>query len=69
MTGVFNLRPPKTKLSFVWDMDILFSYLEQQGDNNSLSDKLLAQKFLILLLLLGAHRISTAIYLVYLIWF
>ena len=24
MTGVFNLRPPKPKLSFVWDVDILF---------------------------------------------
>ena len=59
MTGVFNLRPPKSKLSFVWDVDILFRYFEQQGDNNSLSDKLLTQKLLILLLLLGAHRIST----------
>ena len=24
MTGLFNVRPPKPKLSFVWDMDILF---------------------------------------------
>ena len=60
MTGVFNLRPPKPKLSFVWDVDILFTYFEQQGDYNSLSDKLLTQKLLILFLLLGAHRISTA---------
>ena len=59
MTGVFNLRPPKPKLSFVWDVNILFRYFEQQGDNDSLSDKLLTQKLLILLLLLGAHRIST----------
>ena len=58
MTGVL-LRPPKPKLSFVWDVDILFRYFEQQGDNNSLSDKLLTQKLLILLLLLGAHRVST----------
>ena len=34
MTGVFNLRPPKPKLSFVWDVDIFFKYFEQ-GDNNS----------------------------------
>ena len=61
MTGVFNLRPPKPKLSFVWDIDILFKYFEQQGDNNSLSDKLLTQKLLILLLLLGAHKISSQI--------
>ena len=59
MTGVFNLRPPKPKLSFVWDINILFWYFEQQGDNNLLSDKLLTQKLLILLLLIGAHRIST----------
>ena len=29
MTEVFNLRPPKPKLSFVWDVDILFRYFEQ----------------------------------------
>ena len=58
MNGVFNSRPPKPKLSFAWDVDILFRYFEQQG-GNSLSDKLLKQKLLILLLLLGAHRVST----------
>ena len=57
-TGLFNLRPPKPKLSFAWDVDILFRNFEQ-GDSNSLSNKLLTQKLLILLLLLGAHRIST----------
>ena len=46
MTEVFNLRPPKPKLSFVWDVDILFRYFEQQGDNNSLSDKLLTENLL-----------------------
>ena len=59
MARLFNLRPHKTKLNFVWDEDTLFRYYEQQGDSNSLSDKLLMQKLLILLLLLGAHRIST----------
>ena len=59
MTGLFNLRTPKSKLSFVWNVDILFKCFEQEGDNNSLSDKLLTQILLILFLLLGAHRIST----------
>ena len=59
MTGLFNLRTPKSKLSFVWNVDVLFKCFEQEGDNNSLSDKLLTQILLILLLLLGAHRIST----------
>ena len=59
MTGIFNLRPPKPKLSLAWDMDIFFRYFEQQGDNCLLSDILLTQKLLILLLLLGAHRLNT----------
>ena len=59
MTRLFNFRPPKPKLSFAWDMDILFRYFKQQGDNNSLSEKLLTQKLLVLLLLLGVHRVST----------
>ena len=53
MTGIFNLRPPKPKLSFVWNVDILFRYFEQEGDNCLLSDIILTQKPIILLLLLG----------------
>ena len=48
ITGVLNLRPPRPKLSFVWDINVLFWYFEQQGDKNLLSDKLLTQKLLIL---------------------
>ena len=59
MTGIFNLRPPKSKLSLVWDVDILFRYFEHLGDNCLLSEKNLTQKLLVLLLLLGAHRLST----------
>ena len=59
MTGLFYFRPLKPKLRSVWDVDIFFRYFEQ-GGNNPLSDKLLAQKLLILLLLIGTHRISTA---------
>ena len=40
-------------------MDILFRYFEQQGDNCLLSDIILTQKLIILLLLLGAHRLNT----------
>ena len=47
MTGIFNLRPPKPKLSFVWDEDILFRYFEQQGDNCLLSEIILTQKLII----------------------
>ena len=29
MTGKFSLRPLKPKISFVWDVDILYRYFEQ----------------------------------------
>ena len=55
MTGISNLRRPKPELIFVWDVDILFRYFEQQGDSCLLSDIILTQKLIILLLLLGDH--------------
>ena len=54
-----NLRSPKSKPSFVWDVDILFRYFKQQGDNCLLSAIILIQKLVILLLVLGAHRLNT----------
>ena len=56
---VFNQRPPRPKLQFVWDVKIVFSYLEEKGLNNILPDKILSQKLLILLLLLGGQRMNT----------
>ena len=56
MTGIFNLRPPKPKLSFAWAVNILFRYFEQQGDNCLLSDITLTQKLVILLLLLETQQ-------------
>ena len=47
--SVFNLRPPRPKLQFVWDAKIVFNYLEEKGSNNILPDKTLRQKLLILL--------------------
>ena len=58
MTGIFNLRSLKPKLIFVWDVDILLRYFEQQGDNCFLLDTILTQKLINLLLLLEAHRLS-----------
>ena len=59
MTGIFNLIPLKPKLSFAMDVDILFRYFEQQGDNRLLSEIILTQKLVILLVLLGAPSLST----------
>ena len=44
--GVFNLRPPLPKLSFVWDVQIMLKHFMQLGDNMQLSDKHLSQKTL-----------------------
>ena len=57
--GVFNLRPPRPKLQFAWDVKIVFSYFEEEGLNNKLRDKILSQKLLILLLLIGRQRMNT----------
>ena len=57
--GLYNLRPPQPKLSFVWDVRIIFDYFTTQNYNIYLSDKLLRHKLLILLLLLGGQRMNT----------
>ena len=59
MTGTFNIWPIKSKLSSVWDVDVLFRYLEAQENNNVVSQKILAHKLKIMLRTLGPHRIST----------
>ena len=51
--GLFNLRPHGPKLQFVWDVKIVFSYLEEKSLNNKQPDKILSQKLLILCLLVG----------------
>ena len=48
-----------TKLSFVWDVQIMFEYFRSLGDNRQISDKHLSQKLLILLLLPGGHRLNS----------
>ena len=57
--GVYNLRPPKPKLQFVWDVKIVFDYLQAKGTNEKLQIKELSQKLLILLLLLGGQRMNS----------
>ena len=57
--GSFNLRPPLPKISFVWDVQIMFEYFRSLGDNRQISGKRLSQKLLILLLLLGGQRLNS----------
>jgi len=42
MKGVFNLRPPKAKCGFIWDVRILFKYFEELPDNKELDISSLA---------------------------
>ena len=56
---VYNLSPPTQKITFVWDVKILFDYFNHKGKNDQLSEKSLTQKFLILLLPLGGPRMNT----------
>ena len=57
--SVYDLRHPTQKITFDWDIKILFDYFNHKGGNNQLSDKSLTQKLLVLLLLLGGQRMNT----------
>lgn len=59
MTGLFNLRPPKPKLGFVWDVKIVFDHFKILTENQFLPDNILTYKLVILLLLLGGQRVNT----------
>ena len=37
MTGVFNNRPRKPRLYFVWDIEKVLNYLSTLPENNNLS--------------------------------
>ena len=56
MIGLFNLMPPKAKVSFVYGTDIEFQYFETKDDNKTLSHMQFIQK---LLALGGEHTLST----------
>ena len=53
------MRPPLPKLSFVWDMQIMFEYFRSLGDNRKITDKHLSQKLLTLLLLLEGQGLNS----------
>jgi len=60
MRGAFNLRPPKAKAGFIWDVKILFDYyFENLSKYTELDDSSLTQKTLCLLLLLNGSRLNT----------
>ena len=50
----------KARIKFLWDVNILSKYFEQQGDSDCSSEKNLTEKLLALMLLLGAYKITQA---------
>ena len=57
--GVFNLRPPKLRYMFVWDVKQVLAFLKEKfGDNDQLSNKELTLKVTIILDLTSSSRIS-----------
>ena len=59
VSGVFNLRPPKPRYMFVWDVKQVLDFLKEKfGDNDQLSNKELTLKVTILLALTTSSRIS-----------
>jgi len=58
--GLFNLCPPKQKMTFVWDVNIVFDHFRKlHQTTESLTDKQLSQKLCLLLLILGGQRVNT----------
>ena len=48
VSGVFNLRPPKPRHMFVWDVKKVLDFLKEKfGDNDQLSNKELTLKVII----------------------
>ena len=59
VSGVLNLRPPKPRYMFVWDVKKVLDFLKEKfGDNDQLSNKELTLKVTILLALATSSRIS-----------
>ena len=58
ITGVFNNRPLQPKYNFILDLQLVLDYLKKELPNNSdLSDKLLASKVAMLLVLMSASTV------------
>ena len=58
LTGVFNGRPPKPRLTYVWAVTDVLEYFKNLGDSVNLSNKDLTLKLTMLLALTSASRAS-----------
>ena len=58
MKGVYNLRPPKPRYSYTWDVDMVIQFIAGMGENTNLSMRKLSQKLALLMALVVASRTS-----------
>ena len=59
-TGIFNERPPQPCYTFIWDVDVVLTYIKNNMSVNSqLSEKNLTCKLTVLLALSSALRASS----------
>lgn len=58
MKGVYNLRPPKPRYTYTWDVDMVTQHIMVMGENTSLPLRLLSQKLAFLMALVVASRTS-----------
>ena len=65
ISGVFNQRPPQPRYTKVWDVQVVFDYLEKVSQSGTLPDRDLTLKTTMLIALTsaarssGIHRLST----------
>ena len=58
MKGVYNLRLPKPRYTYTWDVDMVTQYIVGMGENTSLPLRQLSQKLALLMALVVASRTS-----------
>ena len=59
VSGVFNLRPPRPRYMFAWDVKQVLDFLKEKcEDNDQLSNKEITLKVTIVLALTASSRIS-----------
>ena len=57
--GVYNLRAPAPKYSYIWDVSVVLEIFRHLPENNLLSLKLLSLKLVMLVALVSGQRVQT----------
>jgi len=57
--GVYNIRPPIPRFSRIWDVNTVFTYIKQMGDNDTMPMVQLSMKVATLLMLLTGKRCNS----------